>query len=206
MVAEVKNLTSRYPVRDIDGKVIYKNRHYTNTDAVPNLLNFIVRGEPGEKVYGWNALGASDCLDVDAVIQQFLHVQEFYHINSRKGKRVYHEMVTIHDVDPLGNDGAFDWNALMEIAYEFAWIYFDEGYQVMFSLHWSRERGYHIHYAVNSVSFINNGRKFRTNKQKRMERENIFNVILGQHQFKRYGSLSEIPVLNDDQPSLEDVC
>lgn len=103
-----------------NGKAVhYKNRNYTNTDAVENLIHYVTRTRENEGRGGdlitYGAAGADYFHSVDGIIQQFRYVQYIYGINSRGGRRMYHEVLNLKDceLERLGNDAEILWKVGM---------------------------------------------------------------------------------------------
>lgn len=153
--------------------------NYSNHDAVENLLRYILRIRKTETrqndliMYGGK--GVSLNLPPENIIKQFLYVQNLFQIDSRGGKRMYHEVLNLNDEEAklFGED--------MNKLYQFAMIccdlYYMNGYQVVFAVHFETEKRLHIHFAVNAVNYIN-GQKWHTSFEDRGQREVYFNLLL----------------------------
>lgn len=155
----------------------YKN-NYTNQDAVAKVIRYITRTRMDERkddLVFYSAIGATRFGSTDDIIQQFCCVQNAYGIERRGGKRMYHEVFSLTDgeVAWLGNSRELLW----QLAMECAMVYYGTGFQVVFAAHWEQGGHFHIHFAVNSISFIN-GRKWHTSISEIHQREGLFNRIL----------------------------
>lgn len=157
----------------------YKKNNYSNRKAVEKLIRYVTRTRrdegQGHDLLLYDVVGAINVASVDDIIQQFLFVQHVYGIEQRGGKRMYHEVFNLMDeeVDLLGHSIQRLWQLGMGCAQ----IYFGMGFQVVFAVHWELGKRYHLHFAVNSISFIN-GRKWHTSLPEIHQREEMFNRIL----------------------------
>lgn len=189
---------------DIDGnEKRFKYYNYTNIDAVENMIHYVTRSRTNEQragdLIGYGAVGVGYYLTPDDMIRQFLYVQNIYGIGRRRGKRMHHETFNLCDQDVL--DLQLTPEELCEIGRECSQVFYRMGYQVVFAVHWEAEKGFHIHFAVNSISSIN-GHKFRTNQEEREKRTVIYNQILQNHRFRTGGSISEAYDLGDDESGI----
>lgn len=88
---------------------------------------------------------------------------------------MYHEVLNLKDEEAklFGED--------MDKLYQFAMaccnLYYMNGHQVVFAVHFETEKRLHIHFAVNSVNY-NNGQKWHTSFEDRNHREAYFNFLL----------------------------
>ena len=177
----------------------YKNRNYTNTDAVENLIHYVTRTRENEGRGGdlitYGAAGADYFHSGDGIIQQFRYVQYIYGINSRGGRRMYHEVLNLKDceLERLGNDPEILWKVGMECCQ----VYYRMGHQAVFAVHWEPEKRCHIHFAVNSINFAN-GLKWHTSIAEIKEREMIFNEILRRYQIMVTGATVPLIFFNED--------
>ena len=141
----------------------YKKGNYTNEDAVENVLHYVTRTreneERGDDLINYGAVGADYFHSVDNMIQQFRYVQYVYGINSRRGRRMYHEVLNLKDCEfeRLGRNPEVLWQVGMECCQ----VYFQMGHQAVFAVHWEPEKRCHIHFAVNTINF-QNGWKWHT--------------------------------------------
>ncbi len=161
----------------------YKNYNYSNLDAVSNVIHYVTRTrydeDRADELLGYGAAGAGYYLSADDIIQQFLFVQNVFHINQRGGKRMYHEVYNLLDeeVERLEYNPAELWYLGMECCQ----VYYQMGFQVVFAIHFDYGKRYHIHFAVNSINFIT-GLKWHTSLPEIKQREAVFNQILGERQ------------------------
>ncbi len=182
----------------------YKNRNYSNKDAVEKVLRYITRTREGEdreeNLINYGAAGADYFHSVDNMIQQFCYVQHVYGINSRGGRRMYHEVLNLKDceLERLGRDPKMLWQVGMECCQ----VYFQMGHQAVFAVHWEPEKRCHIHFAVNTINF-QNGRKWHTALPEIKQREGIFNEILCKYQIMATGAIEVLEFLNDEGNALD---
>lgn len=161
----------------------YGSGNFKNTDAVENLIHYITRTRGNENRAGdlvtYGAAGACCYQSAEDIIQQFKYVQNTYRINSRKGRRMYHEILTLfdHEAGWLNYDPVWFWR----VGTECCQVYFQMGFQAVFAVHYEESKHYHFHFAVNSISFID-GRKWHTSFPEKNQRESIFNGILNRDQ------------------------
>lgn len=163
--------------------IYYKRNNYRNPNAVENLIHYVTRTRGNEDreqdLISYGAAGAGYYLPPNDIIRQFLYVQYVYGINRRGGKRMYHEVFNLYDceVEELGYDRGQLWLVGMECSQ----IYFQMGFQAVFAIHWEPDKHYHLHFAVNSINFID-GHKWHTSLPEIKQREEIFNKILLERQ------------------------
>ena len=114
------------------------------------------------------------------------YVQNLYNINSRKGRRAYHEFYLISDEEfkMLGENI----DSVHYIANECCRLYFSLGFQVAYAIHWENEKRLHIHFVVNTINF-RDGRKWHSSMVDLQERQKIFDSIL-----EKYLSLIIMPI------------
>lgn len=171
----------------------YKHSNYSNLDAVKKLIRYITRtreSEDREKdLIAYGAAGAGYDFHPDIIIKQFLYVQNEYAINSRGGRRMYHEVFNLYDFEAA--DLNYDRMQLFCLGMECSKIYFKMGFQAIFAVHWERGKHYHIHFAVNSINFTN-GLKWHTSLEEIKQREDLFNQILFRQQITLKGAVSPI--------------
>lgn len=173
--------------------VHYKKRNYTNEDAVENLIRYVTRTRVDEDRAGdlitYGAVGADYFHSVENIIQQFQYVQKKYGIDYREGRRMHHEVFNLNDIEAERIN--FDLEQFWQIGLECSQIYYHMGHQVVFGVHWEEGKRYHIHFAVNSINFIN-GRKWHTSLKEIGPRNLIFNEILVRHQIMVSGAVEPL--------------
>lgn len=166
-----------------DMRNLYKSNNYTNKEAVKNLIRYITRTRSNENRAGdlvcYGAAGAGYYYSPEDIIQQFLYVQHGYKIESRKGKRMYHEVFNFLDYEVSLFRG--DWLQLWIIGMRCCQVYYQIGFQSVFALHYEPGKRFHYHFAVNSINFLD-GRKWHTTFEEVRQRESIFNQILDEQQ------------------------
>jgi len=176
----------------------YKSNYYTNMDAVEKLIRYVTRTREdetrAESLITYGSAGASYFNTVEDIIQQFQYIQEVYGIKRRGGRRMYHEVFNLLDYEAEWVNYAPElfWHLGMDCCR----IYFDMGFQTVFAVHWEEGKHYHIHFAVNSISFMD-GRKWHTSLADIKHREFIFNCILYQYQTEAYKEWFPEAYLND---------
>ena len=179
---------------------MYKNRNYTNPDAVERLIRYITRTRANENRAGdlvcYGAWGAGYYNTPEDIIRQFLYVQIANKIASRQGRRMYHEVLNLYDCEAEMFHG--DWEQLWYAGMECCQIYCDMGFQSVFAVHWEPDKHLHYHFAVNSVSYID-GRKWHTSLAEIQNREIIFNQILEKHQRMINDRISPIIIFNGNE-------
>lgn len=187
-----------------ENAVHYKKKNYTNLDAVENLIHYVTRTRKNEDRAGdliaYGAVGADYFHTVDDMIQQFLYVQNVNGINSRGGRRMYHEVLNLLDweVERLANSPEWLWNVGMGCSQ----VYYQMGHQAVFGVHWEPEKRCHIHFAVNSINFID-GRKWHTSMPEIKGREAVFNEILCRCQIMATGAIEPLIFLNESKISVD---
>lgn len=163
----------------------YGCSRYSNINAVENLIRYVTRTRNNEKrakdliVYG--GAGVGYYLSPEEMIRQFLYVQKANKIDLRNGRRAYHEIFCISDDEARSLHMSREelWNFGMECCQ----VFYMMGFQVVFAVHWEKEKRLHIHFVVNSINY-RDGHKFHTNFAEKEQREEIFNQILQNHQLQ----------------------
>ena len=161
------------------GKLINMGGRYANADAVDNVIRYVTRTRSDEQrkgeLQGYGGLGFFRYDTTETMIARFKAVQNAYGIGYRKGKRMFHEVFSITDREFEGIN--CDMKLLNQIALELCGEYYRQGFQVVYAIHWDKEKKLHIHFAVNAVSFMT-GKKFITSAKGNSERERLFNEKL----------------------------
>ena len=80
--------------------------------------------------------------------------------------------------------------------------YYQMGHQAVFGVHWEPEKRCHIHFAVNSINFID-GRKWHTSMPEIKGREAVFNEILCRCQIMATGAIEPLIFLNESKVSVD---
>lgn len=184
------------PTRTNSNTSRYYKNNYTNQDAVARVIRYITRTRAYENkndLLFYGAVGATRTGSTDDIIQQFCYVQHVNGIERRGGKRIYHEVFNLLDEEVawLGCSLELLWKFAMECAR----IYYEMGFQVVFAAHWEQGEHYHIHFAVNSISFIT-GLKWHTSLAEIQLRGELFNRILYNHRIIKAGSVAAIYFFN----------
>lgn len=159
-----------------------KYGRYQNKDAVENVLRYIMRVRKYEdranELLAYGGAGVPLYATPELMIQKFLYVQKLFHIDSRKGRRMHHEVLNLRDeeYEKLGSSI----QNLYQYALNCCMVYFEQGHQVVFAIHWERCKRLHIHFAVNTINFIT-GKKWHTSMNEVADRERIFRHLLNVH-------------------------
>lgn len=169
-------------------KSTYPMKNYNNKNAVKFVIDDITRNRENEKyahqLLGYGAIGVNQFLSVEDMIATFCYVQQAYDIDSRRGRRMYHEVFWLSQEELQGMNWNIElmWNYAYEIAMEF---WYKRGHQVIFAIHYDMQGKYHIHFAVNTINYLT-GAKLGTYKKDFAEREIACNAILQKylHQVK----------------------
>lgn len=184
--------------------IYYKDQNYSNEDAVENLLHYITRTRENEDrkddLINYGAVGADYFHSVDDMIQQFRYIQHIHGINTRRGRRMYHEVLNLKDCElkRLGRNPEMLWQVGMECCQ----VYYQMGHQAVFAVHWEPKKRCHVHFAVNTINFLS-GRKWHTTLPEIKQREGIFNEILRRYQIMVTGAIEVLEFLNDDGNALD---
>lgn len=158
--------------------------NYTNKDAVENGIRYITRTREnewrGEELIKWGGAGIGYYTSPELAILQFCGVQKVNGIEARGGRRLFHEVFNLRDVEfeQLGSN----YDYVYQIAMRCAGYYFYMGHQVVFAIHHARSdqkgnRGVHIHFVVNAINFLT-GAKWHTGMRQSFGREQIFNQFM----------------------------
>ena len=183
-----------------DEKTEYRKRvEYSNPDAVENLIRYATRRrkdeERGKDLITYGAVGTDYFHSSDVMIQQFEYVQKVYGINSRCGRRMYHEVFNLMDWEVERLDSASEW--LWRVGMECCEVYYLMGHQAVFAVHWEQEKRCHIHFVVNTINF-ENGRKWHSSKLEIKQRGVIFNEILRKYQIMATGVIEPLEFLDKE--------
>lgn len=171
----------------------FHKKNYTNKQAVKFVIDDITRNRENEKyayqLLGYGALGANQFLSVEDMIATFCYVQQAYDIDSRRGRRMYHEVFWFFPEELLMLNWNVElmWNYAYEIAKEF---WYKKGHQVIFAIHYDMQGKYHIHFAVNTINYLTGG-KLGTYKKDLAEREAACNVILQKYLYQVQPTVTE---------------
>lgn len=182
---------------DNEEKKNYRNRNYSNPDAVEFLIRYVTRTRKNESresdLINYGAVGTDYFHSPDVMIQQFEYVQNIYGINNRRGRRMYHEVLNLYDWEAERLEGASEW--LWRVGMECCEFYYMMGHQAVFAVHWEQEKRCHIHFAVNTINF-RDGRKWHSSLPEIKQREEIFNEILRKYQIMATGAIEPFVFVN----------
>jgi Relaxase/Mobilisation nuclease domain. len=164
------------------GNLINIGGRYANVDAVENLIRYVTRTRPNEQrrdeLYGYGGAGVFRYDTPEIMAARFNAVQDAYEISRRKGRRMVHEVFSVADREFGGLN--CDMGLLNQIALELCRVYYSQGFQAVYAIHWDKEKKMHIHFAVNAVSFVT-GKKFCTSVRGNRDRGRSFNTKLYQY-------------------------
>lgn len=160
------------------GIMIAMKGKYENSQVIENVVRYITRTRSSEKrgdeLLAYGSHGVADYLSVEVMIRQMKAVQEFYRIEQRKGRRMYHEVfsLTNEEVSRIR-----DFSTLIQFANECSLLYFQNGFQVVFAIHYEAGGQVHIHFAVSTINF-RTGAKWHSSMVDLSGRQECFNAIL----------------------------
>ena len=157
---------------------------YQNCNAVACVIKYILRlgknKDRENELMFWGGWGVPLYVQREDIIASVVYVQEKWNIATRKGRRMFHETITIgaYEFDDIGRD----YFILKGIIDEYTYLaYFQHGFQVVYAVHWEPKKKLHVHFAVNTINYCN-GKKWHTNKNETKCREVLFNQIFSRHQ------------------------
>lgn len=160
---------------------------YINKNAVENVIHYITRSRKNEdrrdSLICYGGFGIGNYLEVDDIIKQILYVQNIYRIDSRGGRRMYHEIYLISDSEYI--DLVKDMYHMQLIAAECAKVYFYMGFQVVYAIHWEKDKRLHIHFAVNTIN-LKTGKKWHSSMTDTQCRNNLFDEIVRKYLVSRW--------------------
>lgn len=157
--------------------------YYTNRNAVENVVRYITRTRENEtradELICWGSFNTL-IYDIygnknpEIAIRQFCDVQEFYDIKRRKGTRIFHETFNLL---PEEYEEIMRFNNLYHMLFCCCEYYNAQGFQVVYALHHSKEKGVHIHFVVNAISYVT-GLKWQSWFASDKERAKAFNSYI----------------------------
>lgn len=164
------------------GILINKAGHnnYTEPSAPENLIRYILRENenPDNDLIAHGGAGVMEFLGTESIIQQFHAVQQTHTRKGNFGRRIDHEIYSLsREAEQLLQDYNVD---IGTIAQDMADDIFENDHcQVIYGVHRpsGKDSYTHIHFAVNTVNYIN-GNKRRENKKQTREREARFQKIV----------------------------
>lgn len=160
------------------GIMIAMKGKYENSQVIENVVRYITRTRSserrGDELLAYGSHGVADYLSVEVMIRQMKAVQEFYRIEQRKGRRMYHEVfsLTNEEVSRIR-----DFPTLIQFANECSSLYYRNGFQVVFAIHYEAGGQVHIHFAVSTINF-RTGAKWHSSMVDLSGRQECFNAIL----------------------------
>jgi len=178
LILPIKNDNANYS-GDIVSSNAYRNNSYTNKNAAEYVIRDIFRQRKDEteeskkQLIAVGAVGTRLSPNAEDIINDFKYVQNFYDIDCRGGRRIYHEILWLEPIEAVTLNAN---NKLMELAYACCYEFFNMGFQTAFAIH-IKEGRVHYHFAVNAVSFLN-GHKFSSYKNDLAMREIKINEMI----------------------------
>ena len=160
------------------GIMIAMKGKYENSQVIENVVRYITRTRSSEKrgdeLLAYGSHGVADYLSGEVMIRQMKAVQEFYRIEQRKGRRMYHEVfsLTNEEVSRIR-----DFSTLIQFANECSLLYFRSGFQVVYAIHYEAGGQVHIHFGVSTINF-RTGAKWHSSMEDLRGRQDCFNGIL----------------------------
>ncbi len=159
---------------------------YSNKNAVDNTIKYITRTREGENrrdellIYGSPNVTIYSDNESDAIskaIREFKDIQRFFAVDGIKGRRVYHEILSMLDEEAQSFTNLYQ---IELFALECSHVYDVQGHQVVYASHYSENLRLHIHFIVNTYNYAS-GHKFHSYFSDCKSREEIFNEILQKH-------------------------
>ena len=158
-----------------------QNGEYINSDAIENTLRYITRTRVNEdRKYELIMFGSPNVLidgenGIAKAIEEFTTVQRYYHGFYIKGPKVYHEVLRLSAEE----SELFMHNTALLDSYALACsrIYAELGFQVVYAVHFSKDKGLHIHFICNAVSYVD-GLKWHFTIKDQKDREKLFNQLI----------------------------
>lgn len=158
----------------------YGKGKYTNRNAVKFVIDDITRNRKFERyreqLLGYGGWGINYFLSVEDIISCFNYIQNVYDIEHRGGRRIYHEVFWFSEdeLNKLGRSIEKIWNFAYEVSRS---CFYEQGFQVIFAIHYDLKLRYHIHFAVNTINYCT-GAKLRSYMGDLKNRENYYNAVL----------------------------
>lgn len=156
----------------------YGSKYYTNPDAVEKVIRYVTRTRQIEdrknELIAIGGRGVYFNFSIEHIINQFLSMQNFYNINQRGGRRVFHEAYCLSDQDFINLN--CDYANVYALAEKISDCYLQDRHQVLFAIHHDPEKKVHIHFVVNTVNY-ESGKKYHSSKEDLKRREKKFNEI-----------------------------
>ena len=163
----------------------YIIKNYSNKDAVYNVIRYITRTRVNEDrkdelidFAGFMVPNYDpEFNDVPSLmISSFEFVQDRFRLKDFGGSRIVHLALSLSDEEYL-TLGQNRIQMICELARQCASTYCNDGFQVVYAVHYDNLKHAHIHFAINSIN-ISTGLKFNTSRGLRNQREQTFNIFL----------------------------
>lgn len=152
-----------------------KDGYYKNTDAVENVIYYITRSRKNEtranELIAVGTAGVVCNTSPEAYIRAFKMVQDYYSKGNIMGRRIVHEVYMLHDSELQLLDNSY--KNIYKVALCIAQYYFQQGFQTVFAIHNDGLRHIHIHFAINSVSYLD-GKKYHSAVGELQKKKSIF--------------------------------
>lgn len=141
-----------------------KGMYFKNKNAVENLIRYILRRRTQEDriadLKSWGIFGMPCTDNVEILIQIMQETQTVY--RKTEGRHMYHFVLTFSD--PEKQAIGCNYSLVHQMSLEIGRYFYDQGFQNIFAVHDDPQKRVHVHFAVNSVSFLN-GIKYHLNHQ-----------------------------------------
>lgn len=151
---------------------------YHEPSAVENVIKYETRKNrtPKNDLVAYGGIGVLEFLGIDSMCSQIRAVQQMRTRKGDLGRYIDHEIFSLTtEAGQLIQEKRLDIDAIArEMAYDF---YEKDHCQVVYAVHRPHEKNTHIHFAVNTVNYMN-GNNRRENKRQTREREARFQKIV----------------------------
>ncbi len=157
-----------------------RHDHYHEPSAVKNVIKYGARKNknPQDDLITYGGIGVMEFLGINSMYDQIEAVQQMRTRKGDFGRYIDHEFFSLtSEAEQLIQENNLDIDTIArKMAYDF---YQKDHCQVIYSVHRpsKKDAHTHIHFAVNTVNYIN-GNKRRENKRQTREREARFQKIV----------------------------
>ena len=155
-------------------------QYYKNKDAVESVIRYISRTRYNDprrnELIGVGGAGINGFASVEDIIQQFLDVQNIYGIKERQGRRVVHLIYSFSDQE-FSDLMHQNFELINLIARDISSFLFQKGFQVFYGIHYDPEKHAHIHFAINSINYLD-GKKYHSGAGDFKAMKEVFDQIV----------------------------
>ncbi len=141
-----------------------RNTYYQNSDALEKVIRYITRTRENEdranELLGIGGAGFYLGMTIEEIIKVFKYVQEVFGIDRRQGRRLVHYVYSFTNEEVALLKGHLE--VVDYWARQMSMMFYEEGFQSIYAIHSDPEKKLHVHFVINSISFIN-GMKYHTN-------------------------------------------